>query len=77
MNDVMLTTIDNPFNPFTEFDAWFGFDEANGYHSCALLGRVVKTSDELSEEDERLAIVDAIEEIIKENLSGMHKIVRG
>ena len=73
MEEVMLTTIDNPFDPFTEFDKWKSFDESKGYHSCALLARVAKSSDELSEEDEILAIKDAIDEIVRENISGVHK----
>jgi len=75
MRDVMLTTVDNPFNPFTQFDQWKAFDEAKGYFSCELLARVAKVSDELSEEDEALAIELAIDEIVKENVSGKHKKV--
>ena len=33
----MLTTFDNPYNPFDEFTSWFMFDEEKGYHSCAYL----------------------------------------
>lgn len=73
MEDVMLTTIDNPYNPFFEFEKWKNFDESNGYYSCSLLARVIKSSNELSEEDESLAINEAIDEIVKENLSGVHK----
>ena len=29
----MLTTFDNPYNPFDEFTSWFMFDEEKGYHS--------------------------------------------
>lgn len=43
-----LTTIDNPYDPFTQFDAWFQFDEGKGYHSCAYLARIARTSDQLS-----------------------------
>lgn len=68
----MLTTTDNPFNPFSHFDEWYQWDVAHGYHSLSLLDRVVVTSDELSEADQSLAIEDAIEEIILENVSGMH-----
>lgn len=75
MKDAMLTTIDNPFNPFTQFDQWRAFDEAKGYYTCELLARVAKTSNELSEEDEDLAIEMAMNEIVKENLSGKHKKV--
>lgn len=29
-----LTTLDNPFNPFTEWDQWFFFDMSQGYNTC-------------------------------------------
>ena len=29
MADVMLTTIDNPYNPFTEWNEWLQFDLAS------------------------------------------------
>ena len=50
MSKLMLTTVDNPFNPFTEFDSWFAFDTEFGYNSCGLLDRFVNTSHELSDE---------------------------
>ena len=43
-----ITTVDNPFNPFTQFDSWYRFDEDKGYHSCAYLARIARTSDSLS-----------------------------
>lgn len=73
--EVMLTTIDNPFNPFTHFDEWKAFDEEKGYNTCSYLARVVKTSDELSEADEDLAINQAIDEILELNLTGLYKKV--
>lgn len=77
MVEHMLTTIDNPFNPFVDFDSWYSFDEAKGYQSSGLLARIVKTSHELSEADQSVAIEQAIDEIVKENVSGIHvKITR-
>lgn len=69
----MLTTVDNPYNPFTHYDEWNVFDETEQYYSNALLARIVVSSEELSEADQLLAIELAIDEIIKENVSGMHK----
>ena len=63
----MLTTVDNPYDPFTEFDEWFAFDQRAGHGTNSLLGRVVITSDELSEADQNTAIEDAIDEIVRED----------
>lgn len=63
----MLTTIDNPYSPFSEFDLWLGYDEAQGYFSSALLGRVVAYSEEMSDADQDLAIEQAIDEIVRED----------
>lgn len=71
----MLTTVDNPFNPFTHFDEWNTFDQVKGYYSTALLARVTVSSHSLSEADESVAIEAAIDEIVRENVSGMHKKV--
>jgi len=74
----MLTTFDNPFDPFTQFDEWFVWDQNAGYNTPGLLARIAKSSDELSEVDQFLAIQQGIDEIIKENVSGMHKkVLRG
>ena len=74
-SDIMLTTVDNPWNPFTQFDEWNEYDESSGYYTLALLGRVTISSDELSETDQELAITNAMTEIIQENVSGVHILV--
>lgn len=73
--EYMLTTVDNPFNPFTMFDEWLSYDTMMGYDTSAFLARVAKVSIDLSEPDQELAIQDAIEEIIKENVTGMWRKV--
>ena len=75
MAEHMLTTVDNPFHPANEFDEWYRFDEAHGYKTTALLARVLVTSNDLSEADESLAIEQAIDEIVEQNVSGMHRKV--
>ena len=75
MAEHMLTTTDNPYNPFTQFDEWHNFDTASGYHTAALLSRIIKTSDGLSDADQSQAIEDAIDEIVTENVSGVHRKV--
>ena len=72
----MLTTFDNPYNPFDEFTSWFMFDEEKGYHSCAYLGRIAKTSEQLSDEENALEIERAIDEIIKYDFQNIYKKVK-
>ena len=61
----MLSTVDNPWNPFTQFDQWYAFDVSHGYHSCAVLDHFAKTSNELSDADNSVEISNAIDEIIR------------
>ena len=49
--EFMLSTIDNPFNPFTDYDSWYSYDLEKGYDSCGLLARIAKISDELTDKD--------------------------
>ena len=72
---VALTTIDNPFNPFDDFDKWFLFDIEKGYYSCSYLARIAKTSDELSDYENHLEIERAIDEIIKLDFMKIYKKV--
>jgi hypothetical protein len=71
--EYMLTTVDNPFNPFTQYDEWFAYDRFLGYNTNSLLARIVRSSDELSEADQMLAIHIGMDEIVKENVSGVHR----
>lgn len=73
--EYMLTTVDNPFNPFTQPDEWYAYDVQMGYNSSSFLARIAKVSDDLSETDQALAIQDAIDEIVSENVSGMWRKV--
>lgn len=75
MVDAMLTTFDNPYNPFDKYDDWYAYDLRVGYNTPGLLARIAVVSDELSEADQSVAIQQAIDEIVFENVSGMHKKV--
>ena len=72
----MLITFDDPYNPFDEFTSWFMFDEEKGYHSCAYLGRIAKTSEQLSDEENAQEIERAIDEIIKYDFQNIYKKVK-
>ena len=71
----MITTIDNPYDPFEQFASWFLFDEEKGYHTCAYLGRIARTSDQLSDKENELETERAIDEIIKYDFRNIYKKV--
>ena len=60
-----ITTIDNPYDPFDQYTEWMLYDEEKGYHTTSLLGRIARTSDELSDEENDAEVERAIDEIIK------------
>lgn len=69
-NEYMVTTSDNPYNYYTEFDNWYRWDIRAGYNTLSLLARRTRTSDALSLQLELAAITDAVDEILEENMSG-------
>ena len=74
--EFMLTTADNPFDPFDQFDDWFNYDERQGYHTCSYLGRIVRTSDEMSDEQVSKEMNRAVDEILKNDFAGIYKKVK-
>ena len=69
-----LTTFDNPYDPFTQFDSWFLYDVEKGYNTCAFLDRVINeaTSDQDPSDS---AISEAIDKIVKNDIFNMYKKV--
>jgi len=64
--EIALTTIDNPYNPLTQFEEWYKYDTVVlHYHSCELLDRVSYTSPKLSDAEYRLELEKAIDKIIE------------
>lgn len=72
MANIMLSTIDNPFNPFTDWDSWKGYDEAKKYFTCEYLARIATTADDLTDEEYDKALDQAIDEIVNFNINGLY-----
>ena len=72
-NECMLTTIDNPFDPFEQFTSWFLFDVEKGYNTCSYLARIVHLSEDFSQKEENEEVERAIDEILAINPLGIYK----
>lgn len=70
---VMLTTIDNPFDPYTDFDNWLAYDTEKHYNTCGLLARIANTSDVLSDEENVIEIESAIDDFLSLDLTNTFK----
>lgn len=73
MREVALTTTDNPYNPFKDFENWFKFDLYHGYNSLSYVARLAFTSDELPEEYNNMLREQAIDDICELNVCGKYK----
>lgn len=73
--ETMLTTFDNPFDPFDEFISWFLFDVEKGYNTCSKLARIARSSDEFSTIEDKRETERAIDEIINYDFLNIYKKV--
>ena len=76
MANCMLTTVDNPFDPFEQFTSWWLFDIEKGYNSCSRLMRIANISDDMSSKEEEEEIERAIDEIVKYDFLDVYKKVK-
>lgn len=76
LNDCMLSTIDNPYNPYKNFDEWYRFDMDKGYDSCGRLARIARLSDDMSDEEVDTERERAIDSIIQNDFLNIFMKVR-
>ena len=72
-NDFMLTTVDNPYNPFEQFTLWNLFDKENGYNTCERLARIMNISDDMTQKEEDEEHNRAADAIIKYDFLDIYK----
>lgn len=75
MKQCLLSTVDNPFDPFYQFDEWFRYDCEKGYNCCGTLMRVAEVNDSLSMTEENVEIERAIDTIIMRDPLNLYKKV--
>ena len=71
----MLTTFDNPYDPFDEFVPWFLYDVEKGYYTCSKLARIARFSEEFSVAEDKAETERAIDEIINYDFLNIYKKV--
>ena len=71
----MLTTFDNPYDPFEQFTLWRLFDLEKGYNTCERLARIAQLSDDMSQREEDEENERAIDEIIEHDFLNIYKKV--
>lgn len=63
-NEYMLTTVDNPYDPFEQFALWLLFDKEQGYNTCEYLARIAQISGDMSQKEIDVETDRAIDEIL-------------
>ena len=75
-NECMLSTFDNPFNPFEQFDNWFMFDIEKGYYSASKLARLANITDDMTEQEYNEEVERAIDTLIKYDFTNTYTKVK-
>jgi hypothetical protein len=65
--DLVLTTMDNPYNPKTDYPKWKQWDEESGYHTEAFLARLLMMEESFDIDDE-LGIIALTNKVINDVL---------
>lgn len=71
--ETMLTTFDNPYDPFDDFDQWLMFDKEMGYNTCEKIARIARSSEEFSIAEDKAETERAIDEIIEYDFLNIYK----
>jgi len=67
----LLSTSDNRYSPFTQWQAWYLEDLRLGYDTTGLLARMTANAYEFND----IGIQDTMRDIVEQNFSGKHVIV--
>ena len=56
---VWITTVDNPFDPFSQFDRWLNYDEQMGYKTCARVAALAHCNFDNLTEKENIDLINS------------------
>ena len=68
-----LTTFDNPYSPYEQFEEWYRYDTDQGYNSSGLLMRLAETSSQFTDNENAYEIEKAIDRIVAADPQNIYK----
>ena len=71
-NTYMLTTFDNPYNPFVDFASWYMFDCENDHNTSGRLARLSNVDNEMTEKEIDEERNRAIDFMLKYDFEGIY-----
>ena len=75
VKETFLTTNDNPYNPFEDFEHWFRFDVEKGYNTCEKLARLLHVEPTFSDFERIEATVSAINDLLSLDFENKYIVV--
>ena len=72
MADYMVTTMDNPWNPFTHYHKWLDYDSEYGYNTDQWIYILSKTSSDLVKEEMEEQIDAGVDRLLELDPFGLH-----
>lgn len=76
--DLVLTTIDNPYNPKTDYLKWKQWDEESGYYTEAWVARLMMMEEDFDIDNE-LKVVEianrVINDILEQDATSLYALV--
>ena len=76
MVQCFLTTVDNPYDPYEQFEQWYRFDNDHGYNSSGLLMRLAETSSQFTDNENAYEIEKAIDKIVAADPCNIYKKIK-
>lgn len=61
----LLTTLDNPYNPFVDFTSWYMFDCEKGHNTSSRLARIANLNSEMTQKERDEEMDRAMNLIVK------------
>ena len=68
----LLTTLDNPYNPFVDFTSWYMFDCEKGHNTSSRLARIANINAEMTQKEREEEMDRVMDLIVKYDLEDLY-----